>query len=99
MYLLHAWARRAILPGMGGQESGWTSGRQDPPAEEGTVMYRFFVTILNPFLLLHLAIGASLVNLWLRRRDVRRGLLAVAIPFGLLCLLEMPLLKHLALGS
>jgi uncharacterized SAM-binding protein YcdF (DUF218 family) len=62
-------------------------------------MYEFVVTLVQPFTLLYLLVGAATVNLWRKPRERRRRLLLMTLAFVGLTLLCMPAVAHLALGS
>jgi uncharacterized SAM-binding protein YcdF (DUF218 family) len=55
--------------------------------------------LLRPTVVLGFVLALAIANLWRRRRETRRRLLAVAIPFLLLALLSCPALAYLALGT
>jgi len=62
-------------------------------------MYRLLVDLAQPTVLLGLLTLLAVANLWRKRKEVRRRLLLVTIPFVLLTLLCMPVTSYLALGS
>ena len=63
------------------------------------MIYRFIVTLLQPFPLLYLLILWALVRLWRNSLGNRRWLLVVIVPFGVLGFVSLPVVGHLALGS
>lgn len=63
------------------------------------MIYRFIVALLQPFPLLYLITLVALVRLWRRRAGNRRPLLWAIVPFGILGLVSLPVVGHLALGS
>lgn len=63
-------------------------------------MYQFFVwRLMNPFPLLVVATAAGLAILWWRRRETRRRLFLVSVPFAVLVLLSVPVVSYYAEGS
>ena len=62
-------------------------------------MYRLVVDLLHPFRLLFLLSLLGVVGLWYRRRECRRRLLLLTVPFVALTLLCTPAVGYLALGS
>src|SRR6516165_8195266 len=70
------------------------------PVLSGTFgMYEFFTQLLQPFTLLWFVLLLAVINLWRKRRETRRRLLLVTIPFALLTVLSLPWVSYLALGS
>ena len=63
------------------------------------MIYRFTVALLQPFPLLYLLTLAALARLWLKRRGKRRRLLLAIVPLGMLGLVSLPVVGHLAVGS
>jgi len=62
-------------------------------------MYRFFVDLLEPFLVLYVLTALMLANLWRKPAESRRRLLLVTVPFLGLTLLCTPAISYFALGS
>jgi uncharacterized SAM-binding protein YcdF (DUF218 family) len=63
-------------------------------------MYEFCSEHLaQPFALLYVLTGLAIFNLWRKRKESRKRLLWVTIPFGVLLVLSMPAVAHLALGT
>jgi uncharacterized SAM-binding protein YcdF (DUF218 family) len=63
-------------------------------------MYDFVSEYLSqPFALLYVVIALAIINLWRKRKESRKRLLWVTIPFILFTVLSMPAAAHLALGS
>jgi len=54
---------------------------------------------LQPFILFHLAAIVGLANLWHRRRESRRRLLLITIPYAALTFWCLPWVSYLALGT
>jgi uncharacterized SAM-binding protein YcdF (DUF218 family) len=62
-------------------------------------MYTFFVwQLLQPFPLLMLLLALGLANLWRKRRETRKRLLLLTVPFLLLTVLSIPAVAHLLRG-
>jgi uncharacterized SAM-binding protein YcdF (DUF218 family) len=63
-------------------------------------MYIFFVwTLLRPFPLICLLLGAAIANLWWKRRETRGRLILVTVAYLCLILICCPALSRLALGT
>jgi uncharacterized SAM-binding protein YcdF (DUF218 family) len=62
-------------------------------------MYRLAADLLQPFFLLYLLTALLLLNLWRKRREDRRRLLALTLAFVLLGFCCVPATGYLALGS
>src|ERR1700722_9150133 len=62
-------------------------------------MYYYLVRLCDPALLLLLLTGLGLALLWRKRETTRRRLLLATVPFALYCLLSVPAVSYLALGS
>ena len=62
-------------------------------------MYEFVTSLAQPFLLLHLLVGAAIVNLWRKRRETRGRLLLLTLAFAGLTLFSTPAGAYLAVGS
>jgi uncharacterized SAM-binding protein YcdF (DUF218 family) len=62
-------------------------------------MYEFLVTLIQPFTLLYLLLGAATVNLWRKPREKRGRLLFLTLSFVGLTLVCTPAVAHVALGS
>jgi len=63
-------------------------------------MYQIFVwRILQPYPLLWLFMGLALLNLWRKRKESRRRLLFVAVPYLVLTLLSLPAVGDLLVWS
>ncbi|HID77839.1 MAG TPA: YdcF family protein [Planctomycetaceae bacterium] len=62
-------------------------------------MYSFFVRLSEPFVVLHLAVAAGLVALWLKRPRHRRRLILLTVAFVLLWAGSTDAVAYLALGS
>jgi uncharacterized SAM-binding protein YcdF (DUF218 family) len=62
-------------------------------------MYRVVSLLLQPHLVLFVLVALALANLWRQRKETRRRLLLVAIPFAGLLILSLPAVTYLALGS
>lgn len=62
-------------------------------------MYRFIVTLLQPYSLVYVLTGLAILNLWRTRRRPTAGLLAVSFLFTLLTLLSVPAVSYGALGT
>jgi uncharacterized SAM-binding protein YcdF (DUF218 family) len=62
-------------------------------------MYRFAVTLLQPYPLLFLVMGLALARLWQRRREAWGRLVVLTAAFAALTLISLPAFSHLALGS
>jgi len=62
-------------------------------------MYRIAADLLQPFVLLYLLTALLLLNLWRKRREDRRRLLALTVAFFLFSLCCVPAMGYLGLGS
>src|SRR5881394_4046249 len=62
-------------------------------------MYETVVAFLRPYTLLWLVLLVAVINLWRKRRETRRRLLLVTIPFVALQLISTPLVAHLVLAG
>jgi uncharacterized SAM-binding protein YcdF (DUF218 family) len=62
-------------------------------------LYHTAVGLTRPYTLLFLLTGLAVLNLWRRRKESRRRLLALTASFGLLYALTTPLAGHLLVGS
>lgn len=63
-------------------------------------MYRFAVwNLAQPFCFLWLLAGLAILLMWKKRPDARRRLFFLTIMYGLLTLLTLPAVAHLAIGS
>jgi uncharacterized SAM-binding protein YcdF (DUF218 family) len=62
-------------------------------------MYFFFSQLVQPYTLGMLIAAFGLIMLWRKRREQRRRLLLVTVPFAVLFLLSVPVVSHLVLGS
>jgi uncharacterized SAM-binding protein YcdF (DUF218 family) len=63
------------------------------------MIYRFIVTLLQPFPLCYLLMLAGLLRLRRKCRTERRLVLVVLVPFLLFGVLSLPAVGHLAVGS
>ncbi len=63
------------------------------------MIYRFIITLLQPFPLLYLLTLAALVRLFRKRPAERRLVLCALVPFLLLGVISLPAIGHLALGT
>ena len=66
---------------------------------KGTSLYDLLVGLCRPYTLLFLWLTAGLAWLWIRRRETKRRLLLVTLPFLGLALVSTPALAFLAVGS
>jgi uncharacterized SAM-binding protein YcdF (DUF218 family) len=66
----------------------WTSG-----------VYQLVNALVQPYTCLMLATAVGIVNLWRRRRESRACCYFIALPFGAVFVLSLPLVAYLALGS
>ncbi len=62
-------------------------------------MYEFAVALLKPYTLFYLLTAAGLIQLWYRRRETRRRLLLLTIPFVGLTIVSSPWVSYLSLGT
>jgi uncharacterized SAM-binding protein YcdF (DUF218 family) len=62
-------------------------------------MYRIVEQLFQPYCLLLLLTGVALASLWRKRKESRRRLLLVSVPFGLLVLMSIPAVSYLALRT
>ncbi len=62
-------------------------------------MYDLLVALCRPYTLLFLCLTAALMVLWIRRRETRRRLLLVTVPFLGLVAVSTPALAFLAVGT
>ncbi len=62
-------------------------------------MYHLLTLVVQPLFLLFLVTGLALANLWRKRRETRRRLAWVTVPFLLLGLLSTPPVSHVAVGT
>lgn len=62
-------------------------------------MYRLMSSLLRPYPLLFLVIAAVLVYLWWRRREMRRGIVLISIPFVVLVIISTPVVGSWALAT
>jgi uncharacterized SAM-binding protein YcdF (DUF218 family) len=63
------------------------------------MIYRFIVTLLQPFPLLYLLTLVGLVRLWRKRRTERRFVLLALVPFLLLGIVCLPAVGYFAVGT
>ena len=61
------------------------------------MMYEIISFILHPYLLLSLWCIIALVNLWRKRRETRRRLISLSLPFFLLMLMSLPIVSRTSL--
>jgi uncharacterized SAM-binding protein YcdF (DUF218 family) len=61
-------------------------------------MYRYLVELLQPHILLYVVMGATIAHMWWKRRETRRRLLFLTVPFMALTLCCLPVMNYLALG-
>ena len=62
-------------------------------------MGSFFIELLNPYPILMVLLAFGLGNLWWKRRETRRRLLLVTVPFAGLFLLSLQPIEYVVLGS
>jgi uncharacterized SAM-binding protein YcdF (DUF218 family) len=62
-------------------------------------MGQMIALLMRPYAVLFVVSGLALANLWRGRRETRVRLLGLALPFGILALLSLPVISYLALGS
>ena len=62
-------------------------------------MYRLVVSILQPYVLLHVAFGTGLMWLWRRHAGRKPALALVSVAWGVLLVLSLPIVSYLMLGT
>ncbi len=62
-------------------------------------MYQVAKELTNPYFLLTAALGMVLIALWHRRRETKKWLMALTVPYMLLVVLSLPVVSGLALQS
>ena len=62
-------------------------------------MHHAVETLTRPTFVLFVVLGLGLFNLWRKRRETRRRLLWVTVPFFLLVAISIPAVAYLALGT
>jgi uncharacterized SAM-binding protein YcdF (DUF218 family) len=67
-------------------------------ASRSTDMYRFIEQLLRPYTLLLIVMGLGLAALWWRRKESRRKLCLVTVPFLLLLAVSTPFLSYYVMG-